>query len=82
MPKSNIHLGDTQRTCKLSEGSYLGNEKLGRKNMKNSTKGVFSSRAVIPTINILPPPSPNQQLPKGIFHSGNRKGSEHEAESE
>lgn len=56
MPKSNIHVDDTQRTCKLSEGRNLCKEQVGRKNMKNSTKGGFSSRAIIPTINILPPP--------------------------
>lgn len=44
--------------------------------MINSTKGGFSFRALLPLINILHPHSPpptNQQLPKGIFHSGKQK---------
>lgn len=50
-------------------------------NMKSSTKGGFSFRAIIPIINILPEKK-NQQLPKGSFHSGYRKGNKLEAERE
>lgn len=43
-------------------------------NMKNSTKGGFSFRAIILITNILLKKKKNQQLPKGSFHSGSRKG--------